>query len=171
MQDFERRDLERANSLANWSFVGLVIPLVGWILAGLSKSHLKNLQPTNEAELRRIIQVRNKTNLSILLSVSVVVVTSIAFLAASVSQYSTYTEAQTTKEYSSYQVPVSTSSNYPAEYRSNFIQACLDSGGYDSYCGCALQLVMNKYTYSQALDLETTGYPTSFKEEVVATCI
>jgi hypothetical protein len=45
-------DLDKAQSLAYWSFVGLVIPLLGWVLAGLSLHTFKLLPPEVSSGLK-----------------------------------------------------------------------------------------------------------------------
>lgn len=37
--------LRKARKMANWSFVGLLNPLVGWVLGGISKSLVNGLEP------------------------------------------------------------------------------------------------------------------------------
>jgi hypothetical protein len=61
-------DARRAQTLAGWSYIGIVIPLVGWILAGMSLSVSKDL-PTNGKIGKRRRSARSNATLSILLSV------------------------------------------------------------------------------------------------------
>jgi hypothetical protein len=63
-------DARRAQSLAGWSYVGLVIPLIGWILAGMSLSTSKDLPREGKIGKRRQ-SARSNATLSILLSVVV----------------------------------------------------------------------------------------------------
>ena len=65
--EFNQKDVRKAQSYAGWSYIGLVIPLVGWILAGLSLSLLKDLPKDGELA-RRAKRVRETADISIVLS-------------------------------------------------------------------------------------------------------
>jgi uncharacterized membrane protein len=60
-------DARKAQSLAAWSYVGLVIPLLGWILAGMSLSASAGL-PENGKLGRKRERARMSAKLSIFLS-------------------------------------------------------------------------------------------------------
>lgn len=73
MRELDRHDLRRADSLASWSFIGLVVPLIGWILAGLSKSTLRRIEGDDERTQREVTRINKKASISILISVFVVI--------------------------------------------------------------------------------------------------
>lgn len=60
-------DARHAQALAAWSYIGLVIPFIGWILAGLSLSTSKDL-PTEGKVGRLRKSARSTATLSIFLS-------------------------------------------------------------------------------------------------------
>jgi len=65
--DQDRRDLSKALSYANWSALGLIIPLIGWFLAGTSLSFIKTIPVTSETSAR-IKQVKRAAWLGIIVS-------------------------------------------------------------------------------------------------------
>lgn len=75
MDKHDKYQLAKANTLANWSFVGLIVPLIGWILAAISSSTLKRLRylgnMTTTLE-ERIREVRIKLRWSVWLSLLVI---------------------------------------------------------------------------------------------------
>lgn len=54
-------EYDQANSLANWSFVGAIIPIVGIALASISMSKLKRLMYTNKNEDTAMILESTRT--------------------------------------------------------------------------------------------------------------
>lgn len=60
-------DIESANSLANWSFVGIFVPLAGWITGGMSLSKLNRYTPGTHDRLT-FSNIRTKAWWGIVLS-------------------------------------------------------------------------------------------------------
>lgn len=83
----DRRDLSKALSYANWSALGIIIPFVGWLLAGMSLSFVKTIPITKETK-SRIHQIKRAAWLGIIIS-------SIAF--AAWGGYYKYQTTQTKK--------------------------------------------------------------------------
>lgn len=73
MSDYTAREIRKANTLANWSFVGVITPLVGWILAAIANSSLKDLSDVDERRQRRINSIKDKLAFSITLSILVLI--------------------------------------------------------------------------------------------------
>jgi hypothetical protein len=67
-----RQDANKAVGLALWSYVGLVIPLVGWILAGYSRALVRDLPPDSGVVGRRVRTARFHSSVSVLLSILVI---------------------------------------------------------------------------------------------------
>lgn len=66
-------DLRKAQSAAAWSYLGLIMPLIGWILAGISSSSLKSIPGGISDSLdNRVRRIRSNINISVLLSILVV---------------------------------------------------------------------------------------------------
>lgn len=63
------QDLRRARTLAGWAYLGLVIPIVGWILGGMSLSASKYIEPKTIKARKRVESVQALAWGSILLSI------------------------------------------------------------------------------------------------------
>lgn len=74
MPDYTVREIRKANSLANWSFIGIIAPLIGWVLAGVASSSLKDLPELDVHRQRRIDSIRAKIRTSVTLSIIVLAV-------------------------------------------------------------------------------------------------
>lgn len=59
MNEFQERDLRKARFYALWGYVGILIPLIGWILAGISNSLLKDIPGENPKTKKAVADVRN----------------------------------------------------------------------------------------------------------------
>lgn len=56
--DLIRRDFIRARALARWSYIGILVPVLGWVLGGLSRSIIRSLpQPKKQATTDRFKSV------------------------------------------------------------------------------------------------------------------
>lgn len=69
----DRIDLRKAQNMAAWSYVGLVIPILGWILAGISLSLSKDLPQEGKLGERRK-NARSNAIVSIILSIGVAII-------------------------------------------------------------------------------------------------
>lgn len=58
MDEHDIQDLRKARSLAGWSYLGIILPLLGWILAGISLATSKHLEPKTTKAERRVRSVR-----------------------------------------------------------------------------------------------------------------
>lgn len=67
--DYEEQEIKKARSLANWSFVGLFIPIAGWILAGIASSSVKHIHPKDRIMEREIKRVKSRVHTSVSLSI------------------------------------------------------------------------------------------------------
>lgn len=65
--------LRRAKSLASWSFVGVLAPIVGVILGFMSRSTLNELKPTSSDDVKNINKIRNLANWGLVVSTIVFV--------------------------------------------------------------------------------------------------
>lgn len=63
----DRKDLSKALSYANWSVLGLFIPFVGWLLAGISLSFIKTVPRTTETAAR-LNQIKKMAWIGIIVS-------------------------------------------------------------------------------------------------------
>ena len=63
----DRKDLSKALGYANWSALGLIIPFVGWLLAGMALSFIKTIPETHETTAR-LKQVKRAAWLGIIIS-------------------------------------------------------------------------------------------------------
>lgn len=116
MTEYEKKDLNRANNLATWSFIGIFIPILGFVLAGLSRSYLKELPPSLEER-----RVRRKSGISILLSIVAMllgIVLTVAFYV--ILQQPNNTADTTTQQ----QIP---QYDYQAGQQRVLLNNCLDS--------------------------------------------
>ena len=75
-------DARRAQSLAAWSYIGLIIPLLGWILAGQPLSIVKTLPEHGKIGKIKWSARRNSV-ISILLSLIIVIIYIVAIINAS----------------------------------------------------------------------------------------
>jgi hypothetical protein len=66
-------DVRKAQSLAAWSYTGLIIPLLGWILAGISLSLTKYVPDVGDLG-ERAQRVRSNARISITLSIIVAII-------------------------------------------------------------------------------------------------
>lgn len=87
MNEHDRQDLRKARSLAGWGFIGVFLPLLGWILAGLSLSTSKHLDPQNEKATKAVKSVRSLAKTGIF-------VTTLAFVIYSGLGIWAYSQAQ-----------------------------------------------------------------------------
>jgi len=67
-----RDDANKAVSLASWSYIGLIVPLIGWILAGYSLSLSSGL-PRIGIIGRKVRSARRNAGISIVLSILIVI--------------------------------------------------------------------------------------------------
>lgn len=67
----QAHDVRKAQSLAIWSYVGLIIPLLGWILAGISISLSKSIPDTGKLG-ERAKKARTTAKISIIVSVLII---------------------------------------------------------------------------------------------------
>lgn len=70
--DYEREDANKALSLAMWSYLGLIVPLIGLILGGYSLSLVKGL-PTEGKIGRKVKSARRHSKVAIFLSILIAV--------------------------------------------------------------------------------------------------
>jgi hypothetical protein len=68
----------KAQSLAYWSFLGLLIPVVGIICGAMSRSRLRDLEGTNEDEQYKIDHARHIAGWGVGLSIVCLIVQLIA---------------------------------------------------------------------------------------------
>ncbi|MBX7268812.1 hypothetical protein KIF24_24185 [Micromonospora sp. Llam7] len=126
MDKHDRRELERADSLANWSFVGILVPIVGWVLAGLSNSTVKRLPvPTSENDVAKLRSVNSKIVASVATSVSIVVL-SLAFMVYGIFLIQE-AETQVRKEAESQAVEVEQKTLYDQWQQEQTQQAALET--------------------------------------------
>ena len=59
MNEHDIHDLRKARSLAGWSYLGILIPLLGWILGAISLSTSKYLEPKTIKAENRVQSVRH----------------------------------------------------------------------------------------------------------------
>jgi hypothetical protein len=59
-----------ANSLANWSFFGIIIPVVGWILGVMALLKVKQLKPNTAQEHIQLQNIRAKAWWSIAIAIA-----------------------------------------------------------------------------------------------------
>lgn len=64
----DQRDLSKALSYANWSVLGLIVPIIGFLLAGMSLSYIKTIPVTTQSRTK-INQIKNVAWLGIIVSV------------------------------------------------------------------------------------------------------
>lgn len=76
------RDFRKARSLAHWSWIGILLPLFGWILAGLSLSLTKDLPKHPKIE-----RIRSVAHWSIICSISAFAVYLSLFTLTSYNNY------------------------------------------------------------------------------------
>lgn len=171
-------DKLQADSWAGWSFVGIIIPIVGWIMGGMSLSKLKYYSAQDSAEQIQVNNIRSEATWGIILStISFVIMVSLPI-------YSNYKETQLEKlkansnTYPTYvpapvsQTDYSEPQDYNSVYRSNFINACIANGGNSYYCQCALNLLEARYSYKEALSFESRGYfPPALLDAISTICI
>ena len=70
MDEYERRQLYQADSLVNWSFLGIIAPLIGWILAGVARSKVIRLPDAETKSDQRVVNdVFHKFKISLTLSI------------------------------------------------------------------------------------------------------
>lgn len=67
------RDFYRARSLARWSYVGILVPLIGIILGAMSLSASKHIETKERRAAQRVDDVRRVASWGIALSVAVIV--------------------------------------------------------------------------------------------------
>ena len=67
LSEQDRRDLSKALSYANWSALGIIIPFVGWLLAGMALSFIKTIPLTDESRAR-IQQIKRAAWIGIVIS-------------------------------------------------------------------------------------------------------
>lgn len=87
MNEHDRQDLRKARSLAGWGFIGVFLPLLGWILSGLSLSTSNHLDPQNEKATKAVKSVRSLAKTGIF-------VTTLAFVIYSGLGIWAYSQAQ-----------------------------------------------------------------------------
>jgi len=78
----------QANSFANWSFSGLLIPIAGWILGVKALSKIKYLVPRSKQETILLQNIKSKAWWGIILS------TLVFIGAASLTVYGNYLDSQ-----------------------------------------------------------------------------
>lgn len=73
MDKHDIQELQRARSLAGWSYAGIFIPILGWILGAMSLSALKHIEPKTPKAAQRIRSVKNLAEGGLCLTSMVVV--------------------------------------------------------------------------------------------------
>lgn len=63
----EEKDLSKALNYANWSLLGVVVPLIGWLLGGMALSFAKSV-PENEKSIMRLEHIRRMAWVGIIIA-------------------------------------------------------------------------------------------------------
>lgn len=157
-------DVRKAQSLAAWSYVGLIIPLLGWILAGISLSLTKSIPDVGNLG-ERTQRVRSNAHVSITLSVIITLIWVIILSVACMNGHNQQTNQidQTTTQSSQ-------SSNLAT------LGTCLDN--VDSWFdtngttnGLALDLLSNKEQQVSECQSEYPVTPSSIYQSQYQTCL
>jgi hypothetical protein len=75
----------KTQALAYWSFIGLLIPIIGIITGTMAVSRLSQLRASDREELRLISKTKNVAVWGIVLSSAVMVLLIVAYIMASSS--------------------------------------------------------------------------------------
>lgn len=71
MSKLPQRMLEKADNLANWSFIGIFVPIIGWVLTGLGYSTVNKVADARGDLEQYQITIRQKLRTSLGLSILV----------------------------------------------------------------------------------------------------
>lgn len=69
MNKYERRNFSKARKIINWSFIGLLSPVLGIVMAAIGRSVINDLPKQDDATEKRIAKLTGKATLSVWVNV------------------------------------------------------------------------------------------------------
>lgn len=147
MDKEDKKRLSKAHTLANWSYIGLFIPILGWILSSMSKSITRSLSDDayTKSDEKKIKDVNQKiTNGAMLSWIGFVIFLGLGFYnykssanRAFVQEQQAQSQAQkaasdtSAKEASKIKLQNTCLTNAYDKYKENWLKASQDEGRSD----------------------------------------